>query len=291
MDIRRARADDLEQIIELFQQGFTPEIQQAFVIEIETHFLDEKYAFFVAEEGAQIVGHARVYHVEPDKALLGALVVDKAHQNRGVATALTRARLNYLRKNNFQGTALSDAVTHHPYSQQQLYSAGFSPVRVLPGHMPDHSVGPETAIGFAQLFSPTDVWKPESTEISIYLTPEYREVATATLAPFGSVQYKDTTTSAGERTRSFATSDEITSPKKVFRINLYEPSAPADIALMQSKGYIIASFFPVIHDTKISAVAHMYKPAAVALDRNRIHVIPAAQKLFDFVFEQYARLR
>ncbi|MBI5001894.1 GNAT family N-acetyltransferase [Candidatus Woesearchaeota archaeon] len=290
--IRRATPDDLEQIIGLFQRGFGPAVQPILIEEVQTSTREASSVRFVAVEDREVIGYARIHYIKPDKALFGALVVDEAQRNRGIATALSRARVGYLTDNNFQGLALSDAVTLHPYSQQQLFSVGFSPVRILPGNFPDHGSGPETSVGFAQIFSPVGLWRAEATTLSLYLPHEYRTIAEETLCSFGSVVFREASVeTAGERTRSFVTGEEILYPKKLYPVRLYEPSAPADMKLLQEKGYIIAGFAPLIVDGSVSAVAYMYNVPDVALDKEKIKIIPTARRLFDFVWEQYESVR
>jgi len=287
--IRQATPDDLEQIIGLFKHGFAPAVQPILIEDIQGAFEGNSCIPFVAATDGTIIGHARIRYINPDKAHFGSLVVNEAYRNRGVATALSKARVAYLKEHNFQGIAYSDAVTLHPYSQQQLFAVGFSPIRILPGSFPDHGAGLETNIGFVQIFSPVELWKPESTELSLYLAPEYRAIATETLNHFGVVAFKETTTeSPGERTKSFVVSEN---PEKIYAVRLYEPAAPAEISLLRSKGCIIAGFTPVIKDGQLSAVAHMYRAPDIVLNRNKIKVIPAAERLFDFVWEQYASVR
>ena len=86
------------------------------------------------------------------------------------------------------------------------------------------------------------------------------------------------------------TGEEVLYPKKQYPIRLYEPSAPADMKLLQEKGYVIAGFAPLIVDGSVSAVAYMYNVPDVALEKEEIKIIPAAQLLFDFVWERYEQL-
>ncbi len=286
--IRRVRPSDLEQIIRLFQRGFGPAVQPILIEEVQTSTREASSVRFVAVDDREVIGYARIYYLTPDKALFGALVVDESHRNRGIATALSRVRVGYLTNNNFQGLALSDAVTLHPYSQQQLFSSNFFPVRILLGSLPDHGSGPETSVGFTQIFSPVGLWRAETTTLSLYLPDKYKIIAEETLRPFGSVVFKETSVeTAGERTRSFVTGQEVSFPKKQYPVRLYEPSAPADMKLLQEKGYIVAGFAPLIVDGSVSAIAYMYNVPDVALEKEKIKIIPAAQQLFDFVWEQY----
>jgi len=147
-------------------------------------------------------------------------------------------------------------VTLHPYSQQQLFSVGFSSVRILLGSLPDHGSGPETSVGFAQIFSPVGLWGAEATTLSLYLPHEYRTIAEETLRPFGNVVFKEASVeTAGERTCSFVTGEEVLYPKKQYPIRLYEPSAPADMKLLQEKDILLqdlrllllTALFPLLH--------------------------------------------
>ena len=90
--IRRATPADLEQIIGLFQRGFGPAVQPILIEEVQTSIKEASSVRFVAVEDREVIGYARIYYLTPDKALFGALVVDEAQRNRGIATALSRAR-------------------------------------------------------------------------------------------------------------------------------------------------------------------------------------------------------
>ena len=192
--IHRATPADLEQIVSLLKHGFAPAVQPSFIEEIQTAFAGNSYIPFVAIADENIIGYARIHFINSAKAHFGSLVVHEAYRNRGIATALSTARVAYLKDNDFQGIAHSDAVTLHPYSQQQLLAVGFSPTRIFPGTFPDHSVGPETTVGFTQVFSKIGLWKSDSTEISLYLAPEYQTIAAEILNPFGTVSFEETTT-------------------------------------------------------------------------------------------------
>ena len=290
--VRLATPADLEQICGLLEHGFFPAAQKILIADIRKRFDDGTCISFVASADDTIVGHATIKQDSPDKAYFGSLVVHEAYRHNGIANALSQARVAHLQINNFQGSAQSDAVTLHPYSQLQLYAVGFHAVRILLGGAPDHGAGPETTVGFSRFFSPSGLWKPEVTTLSLYMPSEHREIAVETLRPFGTVAFQETAVDIlGDKIRSIAASEDIRKPGMIYAVRLYEPAAPAEIAFLRNKGYIVAGFYPVIKDGKISAVAHMYLASDVALHKEKINVIPSAQKLFEFVWEQYAQLR
>ncbi|MBI5072743.1 GNAT family N-acetyltransferase [Candidatus Woesearchaeota archaeon] len=289
--IRKATTDDLEGIAALLEHGFHDAVPCFITENLLSKFSFPEYTSFVAVCDGNIVGHARV-RTENGIAHFGMLTVHQDYRRQGIAQALTQARVHYLESHNFQGRAISDAITHHPYSQMQLSAVGFHPVRILPDYAPDQGFGPETTVGFVRVFSPAGLWKPEETTISLYLPQEYHTVATHILAPFGNIDFKESSVQTpGNGTRSFVSSEEMLKPRGIYPVRLYDPNAPANIALLRENEYIFSGIFPVITDGALSAAAQMYRVPDAALTRKKIRCIPAAAPLLDFVWEQYARTR
>lgn len=96
MNIRRAATEDLERIVQLFEQlGYASGVEQ-----VKNHFHALRQSAsgeaFVAQEGRNIVGVAVVHivkplHVRDSWALLSALVVDGECRSSGVGTSLLAA--------------------------------------------------------------------------------------------------------------------------------------------------------------------------------------------------------
>lgn len=82
---------------------------------------DDGYTWFLAREAGAVVGFASC-HVGKDKTgHLHGIYVEEERRRKGVATALVRARLDWLRQ---QGCASFHAVAS-PKSQTVLLAAGF----------------------------------------------------------------------------------------------------------------------------------------------------------------------
>jgi GNAT superfamily N-acetyltransferase len=96
MNIREAATEDLERIVQLFEQlGYLTEVEQ---VEKHLHELRQSASgeAFVAEDGGNIVGVAIVHtikplHVQGSWALLSALVVDGERRSSGVGASLLTA--------------------------------------------------------------------------------------------------------------------------------------------------------------------------------------------------------
>ena len=96
MNIRKAAAEDVERIVQLFEQlGYVTEVRQ---VEIDLQELRQSVSgeAFVVQDGADIVGVAVVHilkplHTRDSWALLSAVVVDGEHRSSGVGAGLLAA--------------------------------------------------------------------------------------------------------------------------------------------------------------------------------------------------------
>ncbi len=283
MAIRQAGLDDLDAIIALMKNGHNPTLSEIHSSHLAEKLSDERSTHFVAVDDKSIVGYAKIKKYAKHRAHFGSLVVHDKHREKGIATALTRARIAYLQEDGFEGIVSSDALTYHYYSQRQLSANGFSPTHVLIGDIVDHGIGPETTIGFTRLLLGTEPQRP-----ALYLPPEYHTIAAHVLAPFGNFALAETAhTVISERTQRFVQSEQYRKPNRTFEINLFEETAPAEIALLKKDGFTFAGFYPIPYEGNLLVMANMHRIKQDTFNKKKMCIIPAAQPIFDLVWNEY----
>jgi predicted N-acetyltransferase YhbS len=281
--IRRATVEDYTGIEALFHDAYPAPLVGLLTEKLQEKLQSNTCYSLVAVDGSAIIGHASINNLDTSRVHFGSLAVSPTYRQRGIATALTTARIKHLEQLRFQGTAVSEAVTHHPYSQQSLLRAGFYPVRVLLGRHSYEQLEPYSSVGFVRLF------QPPTEKTRLYLPEQYRGIASSVLAQIGTFAYRDSDSQEiGERIQKIC-DEELRKPNALLEVRLYEKTAPAEIAYLQERGFVIAGFYPVtIQDNaKLSVVVHMHKVPSPLLDKTQIHVIPTVEQLFDFVWQQY----
>jgi predicted N-acetyltransferase YhbS len=281
--IRRATVEDYRGIEALLHDAYP-----APLVGLLTERLQEKlqsntcYSLVAVDESA-IIGHASIDNLDTSRVHFGSLAVSPTYRQRGIATALTTAKIKHLEQLRFQGIAVSEAVTHHPYSQQSLLQAGFYPVRVLLGRHSHEQLEPYSSVGFVRLF------QPPTEKTRLYLPEQYRGIASSVLAPIGTFAYRDSDSQETSKRIQEIHDEELCKPNALLAVRLYEKTAPAEIAYLQERGFVIAGFYPVFieENSRLSVVTHMHRVPSHLLDKTQIHVIPTVEQLFDFVWQQY----
>ncbi len=281
--IRQATIKDHKGIEALIHAAFPPHLVGLLTEELQEKLQSNTCYSLVAVDGSTVIGHASIDQLDTPRVHFGRLAVAPNYRQRGIASALTNTRLQHLHRIRFQGTAVSEAVTHHPYSQQSLLRAGFSPIRILLGRLFECSDGIETTVGFVRLF------QPPSKTTSLYVPEIYREIASTVLSPFATFRYKDSSSQEISKRIQTISHENLHNPNSLLAVRLYEKTAPAEIAYLAHEGFVIAGFYPApIHEsTFLSAVAHMHKIPTEALDKTKIHIAKPVEPLFDFVWQQY----
>jgi predicted N-acetyltransferase YhbS len=287
MQIRLATEADFDELINFLDNSELFRDEKRGLDELKERFPRGEIDCFIAIEDGKIVGHSSINYLDQHRTVppyepmvyLSTMVVDPNYRKRGIAHALSDAYLSHLEQSGFQGTVAGDALTWYSTPQKTLIQAGFHPVSVRLDKQKPH-------IGFYRLFG------LENEEAMLYVPDDLREPVKSIISPLCTIEF-------GERGRG--TIDEtcqdlyvdnpslFDNPEMGWRLDLTSEAAAATIDFLRhhpSNPHYCAGFKPFIDGDRFGVYVHMDKLSSQQFDRDAIKVIPEAQELFDFVWDQ-----
>jgi hypothetical protein len=272
---RKPTPTDIEWIINLFQQLHPHGVHMG----CSRKDLASSISLFAITDLGRTVGYIRQVHKPNRQAVeLSLLLVEPEYQH----FYLGRQLVHHATHGHPEGTfVVSDSVTYLPYSQQIFYRERFSPTYITLADEPDIGAGQrETTIHIAKLIS------SRIETVSLYLPQEYRNLAQRVLSPFCRLNFQEHSPYSEHQ---FSHARITDSERRIIPLN-YD-SAPAEISWTRSCGYYLAGFTIYRRDKKIFVGAVMNPLPKERLQREQIQVLPFAQELFDFVWQQYETVR
>lgn len=292
MIIRQATADDLEGICALTYRSLPATAAKRKEARLRgiSQPQYQTVVGFVAEENGVLLGYASV-DIYPDPFLreVGDLFVARNERERGIASNLADAQMEHLRSH--EGMIYVGTVTSTVSSQKIYSKRGFTPVGLwlaITSNYNQEDGQKDSAVMMLQYRIP-----PLHPPSALYLPPSFREITAATFHrvfekydPLVILDAEETTPSQKflERYAEYSRRGGIT-------ISLHEPNAGAQIAYLQNAGFYFSEFNFRLNNDTIHLAAHFRRKPEAILQREHLHIIPEAQAIADFVWEQYVRLR
>jgi predicted N-acetyltransferase YhbS len=286
MQIRLATEADIPAITDLLGDSELFQDEDKGMVDVTTKLREGAAHCFLAIEDGKIVGHASIKYFNKHgtfvpyapMAYLSALVVDPAYQRRGFGDALTIARLEHLESTGFEGTIASDAVTNHTGAQKILYKHSFHPVSVRFDRKHPH-------IGFYKLVG------LDHPTAEIYVPGDLRETVQGILSPVCEIGFAETGRGTIDETcqELYVDKEQFDNSTRGWRLDMTAEASSPTIDFLRhhpSRPHYCAGFKPFVEGSQLGVYAHMAKIPSQQFDRDLIKVIPEAEELFDFVWDQ-----
>ncbi len=298
--IRLATEADISAIENVLRTAFSSKEGEDCIQELkEWRETNKDITSLVALDNDTVIGHVSVLVKRPSKttatAYFAHLAIASEHRRQGIAGQLLGRIAEFIDKQKEPIVGFASATTANPYSQQTLLSHGFAPMRIAFIESLDYAAH----IGFLRLFYPTPF---PSAELHLGAADSYEE--TFLRAALGCLEDTHHTTLPLRiiRNENEPTSNRLeqwlTIPdekriqgEKVYPIRLAEKCAVTEIERLTQEGYYANGIFvrPMEGITNVSLQFMKLPPNG--LSREGIHIISAAQPLFNLVWNEYSKRR